>query len=204
MGLSGPGKTSLMEVLSGQSKSGTVTGCIYLNGTPSDIDIIKKISGFVFQDDVILNTMTVQEALYMSALLRLPENITNKEKMNRVNNMISLLHLENCKDSIIGNSLVKGISGGERKRLSVGMEMIINLSIIFLDEPTSGLVTYTAYSLISNLKDLSNNGRTVVTTIHQVSSQILGLFDELIILNESKIIFQGDVNNIVNYFSKIG
>ena len=204
MGPSGAGKTSLMEILSGQSKSGIVTGNLYINGTQVNIDTIKKLSGFVFQDDVILNTMTVQEALYMSALLRLPESISQEEKLIKVNDMINLLHLENCKDTIVGNSLKKGISGGERKRLSVGMEMIINPSIIFLDEPTSGLDTYTAYSLISNLKDIAKTGRTVISTIHQPSSDILRLFDELILLNEGKIIYQGEVNNLVPYFSKIG
>ena len=148
IGPSGAGKTSLIEILSGQSKTGTVTGNLFLNGNPSDINIMKKISGFVFQDDIILKTMTVKEALYMSALLRLPETISNEEKENKVNEMISLLHLENCKDTIVGDSLSKGISGGERKRLSVGMEMITNPSIIFLDEPTSGLDTYSAYSFI--------------------------------------------------------
>ena len=204
MGPSGAGKTSLMEIISGQSKSGNVTGNLYLNGNPTDINAIKKRAGFVFQDDVILKTMTVKEALYMSALLRLPENISNEEKLNKVNYMISILHLENCKITIIGDSIIKGISGGERKRLSVGMEMIMNPSIIFLDEPTSGLDTYTAYSLIKNLKDLTNEGRTVVSTIHQPSSDILRLFDDLIILNYGKIVYQGEVSNLVNYFSNIG
>ena len=121
-----------------------------------------------------------------------------------VNEMISLLYLENCKDTIVGDSLSKGISGGERKRLSVGMEMITNPSIIFLDEPTSGLDTYSAYSLISYLKDLANTGRTVSATIHQPSSDILRLFDDMIILNHGKIIYIGEVNNLVNYFSSIG
>ena len=204
MGPSGAGKTTLMEVLSGQSKTGEVIGNLYLNGHPSDINTIKKISSFVFQDDIILKTMTVKEALYMSALLRLPETITNEEKINKVNEMITLLHLENCKDTLVGDSLSKGISGGERKRLSVGMEMITNPSIIFLDEPTSGLDTYSAYSLISNLKDLTSTGRTVICTIHQPSSDILRLFDDMILLNHGKIIYIGEVNNLVNYFSSIG
>ena len=118
--------------------------------------------------------------------------------------MISILYLEKCKDTIIGDSIIKGISGGERKRLSVGMEMIMNPSIIFLDEPTSGLDTYTAYSLIKSLKNITSTGRTVVSTIHQPSSDILRLFDDLIILNHGKIIYQGEVNNLVNYFDNLG
>ena len=204
MGPSGAGKTSLMEVISNQSKSGEVQGNFYLNGNEVDIEIIKKISGFVFQDDIILRTMTVSEALYMSALLKLPESISNEDKMKIVNEMISILHLEKCKDTIVGDSTLKGISGGERKRLSVGMEMIMNPSIIFLDEPTSGLDTYTAYSLVKSLKNLTLEGRTVVATIHQPSSDILRLFDDIILLNHGKIVFQGEVNNIVNYFDNIG
>ena len=148
--------------------------------------------------------MTVSEALYMSALLKLPETISKEEKVNIVNEMISILHLEKCKDTIVGDSIIKGISGGERKRLSVGMEMIMNPSIIFLDEPTSGLDTYTAYSLIKSLKNITSTGRTVVATIHQPSSDILRLFDDLIILNHGKIIYQGEVNNLVNYFDNLG
>ena len=204
MGPSGAGKTSLMEVISNQSKTGEVKGNFCLNGNEVDIEKIKKISGFVFQDDIILRTMTVYEALYMSALLKLPETTSIEEKKNIVDKMISTLHLEKCKDTIVGDSTLKGISGGERKRLSVGMEMIMNPSIIFLDEPTSGLDTYTAYSLIKSLKNLTDEGRTVVATIHQPSSDILRLFDDMILLNHGKIVYQGEVKNLVPYFDNIG
>ena len=204
MGPSGAGKTSLMEVISNQSKTGEVRGNFYLNGNEVDIEKIKKISGFVFQDDIILRTMTVYEALYMSALLKLPETTSIEEKKKIVDKMISTLHLEKCKDTIVGDSIIKGISGGERKRLSVGMEMIMNPSIIFLDEPTSGLDTYTAYSLIKSLKNLTEEGRTVVATIHQPSSEILRLFDDMILLNHGKIVYQGEVKNLVPYFDNIG
>ena len=204
MGPSGAGKTSLMEVISNQSKTGEVRGNFYLNGNEVDIEKIKKISGFVFQDDIILRTMTVYEALYMSALLKLPETTSIEEKKKIVDKMISTLHLEKCKDTIVGDSILKGISGGERKRLSVGMEMIMNPSIIFLDEPTSGLDTYTAYSLIKSLKNLTEEGRTVVATIHQPSSEILRLFDDMILLNHGKIVYQGEVKNLVPYFDNIG
>ena len=107
MGPSGAGKTSLMEVISNQSKSGEVQGNFYLNGNEVDIKKIKKISGFVFQDDIILRTMTVYEALYMSALLKLPENISIEDKKNIVNEMISILQLEKCKNTIVGDITIK-------------------------------------------------------------------------------------------------
>ena len=140
----------------------------------------------------------------MFALLRLLETITDEEKINKVNEMITLLHLENCKETLVGDSLSRGISGGERKRLSVGMEMLTNPSIIFVDEPTNGLDTYSAYSLISNLKDLTITGRTAICTIHQPYLDNLRLFDDMILLNHGKIIYLGEVNNLVNYFSSIG
>ena len=132
MGPSGAGKTSLMEVISKQSKSGEVHGDFFLNGNEVNIKNIKQVSGFVFQDDVILRTMTVYEALLMAATLKLPESVSLLDKTNIVNKMISTLHLNNCRDTIVGDSTLKGLSGGERKRLSVGMEMITNPSIIFL------------------------------------------------------------------------
>ena len=204
MGPSGTGKTSLMEVISKQSKSGEVHGDFFLNGNEVNIKNIKRVSGFVFQDDVILRTMTVYEALLMSATLKLPESVSLIDKKNIVNEMISTLRLNKCKDTIVGDSTLKGLSGGERKRLSVGMEMITNPSIIFLDEPTSGLDTYTAYSLIESLKNLALSGRTVICTIHQPSSDIFRLFDDMILLNHGKIVYQGEVNNIVKYFDSLG
>jgi len=204
MGPSGAGKTSLMEVISKQSKSGEIHGDFFLNGHEVSIKNIKQVSGFVFQDDVILRTMTVYEALFMSATLKLPGNVQFREKTNIVNEMISTLHLNKCKDTIVGDSTLKGISGGERKRLSVGMEMITNPSIIFLDEPTSGLDTYTAYSLIESLKNLALTGRTVICTIHQPSSDIFRLFDDMILLNHGKIVYEGPVDNIVQYFDSLG
>jgi ATP-binding cassette subfamily G (WHITE) protein 1 len=190
MGPSGAGKTSLMEVISKQSKSGEVHGDFFLNGNEVNIKNIKQNAGFVFQDDVILRTMTVYEALLMSATLRLPESVSFIDKTNIVNEMISTLHLNKCKDTIVGDSTLKGLSGGERKRLSVGMEMITNPSIIFLDEPTSGLDTYTAYTLIESLKNLALSGRTVICTIHQPSSDIFRLFNRMILLNQGKIIYK--------------
>ena len=204
MGPSGAGKTSLMEVISNQSKSGEVHGDFFLNGNEVNIKNIKQNAGFVFQDDVILRTMTVYEALLMSATLRLPESVSFIDKTNIVNEMISTLHLNKCKDTIVGDSTLKGLSGGERKRLSVGMEMITNPSIIFLDEPTSGLDTYTAYTLIESLKNLALSGRTVICTIHQPSSDIFRLFNRMILLNQGKIIYQGEVDNIVKYFDNLG
>ena len=109
----------------------------------------------------------------MSATLRLPKEVNKTERELRVQETINLFGLEDCSETLIGDTMIKGISGGERKRTSIAMEMVTRPAVLFLDEPTSGLDTLTANSVVHLLKDLTNNGKTVVTTIHQPSSDIL-------------------------------
>ncbi|KAJ3313222.1 ATP-binding cassette sub- G member 1 [Blyttiomyces sp. JEL0837] len=178
-------------VLAGEARQGVLTGSIQVNGEEVKSNI-KKISGFVFQDDVILATMTVREAISMSALLRLPREMSTEEKEAQ------------AAGTIIGDSTNKGISGGERKRTAMAMEMITNPSVLFLDEPTSGLDTFTAYSVVNTLKNLACTGRTVVATIHQPSSEVFHLFDDLLLMAEGRIIYAGAADKAVDYFAKYG
>ncbi len=141
MGASGAGKTSLLSLIAGELTNGKVKGDISLNGEAIHLKTVKKISGFVFQDDLILGTMTVREAIAMSATLRLPREMAAEEKSKKVDDIISLLNLGKCQNTPIGNAYVKGISGGERKRTAIAMELITDPSLLFLDEPTSGLDT---------------------------------------------------------------
>ncbi|KAL3896285.1 MAG: hypothetical protein SGCHY_004168 [Lobulomycetales sp.] len=172
MGASGAGKTSLLQILAGGVRFGELEGDIKVNKKSIHGGEMKKISGFVFQDDVILSTMTVREAITMSAKLRLPNSLSDEEREARVDSVIKLLHLEKAQNTSIGDSDVKGISGGERKRCAMAMEFITNPYILFLDEPTSGLDSFTAFSVVRTLRDLARTGRTVVTTIHQPSSDV--------------------------------
>lgn len=120
MGASGAGKTSLLSVLAGQVASDSVEGQILINGEDySGVGKMQKVSGFVFQDDVLLPTMKVREAIEMSALLRLPKSVSAEERQRRVDEIIKLLHLKRCANTKVGNPLKKGISGGERKRTSI-------------------------------------------------------------------------------------
>ena len=145
-------------------------------------------------------TMTVREAILFSARLRLPATTPLDEKRKRVSQVIDLLRLNNCADTLIGSALAKGgISGGEKKRVAIGMELITNPSILFLDEPTTGLDTYTAYSVISTISSLAGSGRTVVATIHQPSSDIFHLFDNLIVLDQGCIVYQGPARELVRF-----
>lgn len=206
LGASGAGKTTLLSVLAGEVTEGKTTGRILVNGEEFVANrSMQEISGFVFQDDLLLDTMTVKEVISMSALLRLPKSIGREERMRRVDDVIKILHLRKAQDTQIGSPDKKGISGGERKRTSMAMEVVINPPMLFLDEPTSGLDTYTAYSVCKLLSQLANRqGRTVVATIHQPSSEIFHLFDDLLILASGQVMYYGVASEAVDYFARLG
>ena len=205
MGASGAGKTTLLKAIAGEAAEGVLTGDVRINGAPVDTDTVRRQSGFVFQDDLIMSTMTVREAILFSARLRLPRSCALQEKERRVDEVIRLLHLEPCADALIGSALSKGgISGGEKKRVAIGMELITNPSILFLDEPTTGLDTYTAYSVVSTLHNLAVSGRTVVATIHQPSSDIFHLFNDLMVLAQGHLVYQGPAANVVSFAAGLG
>eukprot|EP00697_Spironema_sp_BW2_P002343 gnl/Spiro4/13139_TR6966_c4_g4_i2.p1 gnl/Spiro4/13139_TR6966_c4_g4~~gnl/Spiro4/13139_TR6966_c4_g4_i2.p1 ORF type:complete len:427 (+),score=90.07 gnl/Spiro4/13139_TR6966_c4_g4_i2:46-1281(+) len=208
MGSSGAGKTSLLNVLAATASSDmTISGDISINDKIVKSETIKKLSAFVHQDDVILSTQTVTEAITMSSMLRLPRVMPLEEKQKRVADMIVSLHLTDCKDTEIGDPAlgVTGVSGGERKRTSIGMELVTNPSLLFLDEPTSGLDSFTAYTVVRTLHDLAqNNGKTIVMTIHQPSSEIFHLFDDLLLLARGEVIYLGPAEGLVPYLATQG
>ncbi|KAH0707106.1 hypothetical protein KY289_012182 [Solanum tuberosum] len=181
LGPSGCGKTTLLTGLGGRLVKGHLDGVITYNNNPFSSSMKRSI-GFVTQDDVLYPHLTVYETLVFTALLRLPKTYSVEEKTAHCDAIIPQLGLTKCKDSIIGDSLLRGISGGERKRVSIGQEMLINPSLLLLDEPTSGLDSTTALRIVSTLKDLANGGRTVAMTIHQPSS--IG-FPPLVAMNPS-------------------
>lgn len=204
MGASGAGKTTLLSLLAGDSpKDARIEGSIMVNGAHCPSKKMKKISGFVFQDDVLFDTMTVYECIMMSARLRLPDSISLREKEARAEEIIKLLSLEGARNTIIGSPEKKGISGGERKRTAIAMEMITNPDILFLDEPTSGLDTFSAYNVVSQLRKLAQSGRTVVATIHQPSSKTFKLFDDLILMAEGQIVYYGPADEVLNYLAEL-
>lgn len=205
MGPSGAGKTTLLDAVAGNVMGGSISGEILVNGEDFARKRIKSISGFVFQDDVLLETMTVKEAIQMSARLRLPSSVSSLERRRRVDDMLQLLHLEHCQDTYIGSPGKKGISGGERKRVATSMELIANPPMLFLDEPTSGLDTFTAFTVIQSLANLAHeHGRTIVATIHQPSSDIFHLFDDLVLMQAGRIVYCGPASAALGYFSRIG
>jgi ATP-binding cassette subfamily G (WHITE) protein 2 len=147
--------------------------------------------------------MTVRECLTFAARLKLVG--TEEEKIARVNFMIATLKLTKCQNTHIGGPLVKGVSGGERKRTSIGVELITDPNLVFLDEPTTGLDSFTATSVMESLGDLARKeNRTVVSTIHQPNTDIFDMFDRLVLLAKGKIIYFNKADLSVDYFTSIG
>lgn len=205
IGASGAGKTTLLNFLSGRliSQKLEKVGNVFVNGVDrSNIKGFSAVSAYVQQDDILFQTLTVRECLTFAAKLKLKG--TSQEKLQRVDDIITELRLTKCQNTKIGGPLVKGVSGGERKRTSIGVELITDPNLIFLDEPTTGLDSFTATSVMETLKDLARSGRTIVQTIHQPNSDIFEMFDRLMLLAKGKIIFFNEANLAVDYFSRIG
>ncbi|KAL2546539.1 ABC transporter G family member 21 [Forsythia ovata] len=202
LGPSGSGKTTLLTAIAGRLP-GKISGSIRYNGHPFSSSTKRKI-GFVTQDDMLYPHLTVLETLTYSALLRLPNKLTREEKTEHAEFIIMELGLTTCRNSMVGGSLFRGISGGERKRVSIGQEMLVNPSLLLLDEPTSGLDSTTAQRIVTTLRRLACGGRTVITTIHQPSSSLYMMFDKAIVFSEGCPIYSGIANNVMDYFASIG
>ncbi|KEH38788.1 white-brown-complex ABC transporter family protein [Medicago truncatula] len=202
LGPSGSGKTTLLTALGGRL-GGKLYGSITYNEKPFS-NVIKRNTGFVTQDDVLYPHLTVTETLVFTALLRLPNSVTKEEKVTHAKNVIDQLGLTKCKDSIVGSAYLRGVSGGERKRVSIGQELLINPSLLFLDEPTSGLDSTTAQRIVSTLWDLARGGRTIVMTIHQPSSRLYYMFHKVLLLAEGNVLYFGKGSEAIEHFTNIG
>ncbi|EAQ93123.1 hypothetical protein CHGG_01358 [Chaetomium globosum CBS 148.51] len=207
MGASGAGKTTFLDILARKNKRGQVSGEFYVNGEKvSDADY-KNATGFVDQEDTMLPTLTVHETILTSALLRLPRDMTRAAKEQRVFEVEKQLGIYHIRDSLIGSEEGKGrgISGGEKRRVSIACELVTSPSILFLDEPTSGLDAYNAYNVIECLVTLAKTyKRTVIFTIHQPRSNIVALFDRLVLLAQGKTVYSGPLHQCQDYFDQIG
>ena len=206
MGASGAGKTTFLDLLARKNKRGTVKGDFYVNGEKvSDADF-RSVVGFVDQDDALLPTLTVHETILDSALLRLPRDMSSSNKEQKVFEVEKQLGIYGIRDQLIGSEgSVRGISGGERRRVGIARELVNSPSILFLDEPTSGLDAFNAYNVVESLVTLAKNyNRTIVFTIHQPRSNIVALFDQLILLAQGKVVYSGEFARCQSYFDQIG
>ena len=207
MGASGAGKTTFLDILARKNKRGFVDGKFYVNGEKVSDPDYRSVIGFVDQDDTMLPTLTVHETITTSALLRLPRDMNISMKEQRVYEVEKQLGILPIKDQLIGSEEGggRGISGGEKRRVGIACELVTSPSILFLDEPTSGLDAFNAFNVVECLVTLAKSyNRTVIFTIHQPRSNIVALFDHLILLAKGRTVYSGPYASCQSYFDNIG
>ncbi len=203
MGGSGAGKTTLLNVLSGIDNP--TSGNVLINGVDlhQEKELIKGIIGYIPQDDLLIEELTVYENLYYSTKL-VYRDLSEEEIDEKVNKVLTSLGLYARKDLKVGNPLDKKISGGQRKRLNIGLELLREPSVLFVDEPTSGLSSRDSENVMELLRELTVRGKLIFVVIHQPSSEIYKMFDNVIILDEGGYqIYYGNPVEAVIYFKKI-
>ncbi|KAL1833025.1 hypothetical protein ACET3Z_002676 [Daucus carota] len=208
MGVTGVGKTTLLDVLSGRKTSGDIEGEIKIGGYPKVQDTYAQISGYCEQTDMHSPMVTVKESLAFSARLRLSSQLSESNKNEFLEEVLHMIELDDIKDALVGFPGVNGISYEQRKRLTIAVELVSNPSIIFMDEPTSGLDARAAAIVMRVVRNIANAGRTIVCTIHQPSINIFEAFDELLLMKRGgEIIYSGTLglhsSDLIEYFEGI-
>ncbi|KAL3611297.1 hypothetical protein D5086_002317 [Populus alba] len=202
MGPSGSGKSTLLDSLAGRlSRNVIMTGSVLFNGKKRRLD---AGVAYVTQEDVLLGTLTVRETITYSANLRLPNTMRKEEIDCVVEGTIMEMGLQDCADRIVGNWHLRGISGGEKKRLSIAIEILTRPHLLFLDEPTSGLDSASAFFVIQTLGNIARDGRTIISSIHQPSSEVFALFDDLFLLSGGETVYFGDAKMAIEFFAEAG
>ncbi|XP_058125810.1 ATP-binding cassette sub-family G member 4-like [Anopheles ziemanni] len=198
LGPSGAGKSTLLNILSG-FKTNNVTGNILVNGTAIDRRKYRREVSYTPQEVCLLGNISVTESMEFAADLKLAPDISKPHKTAEIESVLKLLGLSKCARNQVAN-----LSGGEKKRLSIALELISNPKIMFFDEPTSGLDIIAAMQVVAHLKDLAVSGRCVVCVIHQPSSSILQMFDDLLVLSEGHSLYRGPLDELVSSFKACG
>ncbi|XP_010069548.2 ABC transporter G family member 11 [Eucalyptus grandis] len=203
MGPSGSGKSTLLDALSSRlATNAFLSGTILLNGRKTKLSF--GTAAYVTQDDNLIGTLTVRESISYSARLRLPDHMPQSEKLALVESTIIEMGLQDCADTVIGNWHLRGISGGEKRRVSIALEILMRPRLLFLDEPTSGLDSASAFFVTQTLRGLSRDGRTVIASIHQPSSEVFELFDRLCLLSGGKTVYFGEASEAYEFFAQAG
>lgn len=207
MGASGAGKSTFLDILARKNKRGQTTGSMFVNGEKFLDHEYRNVIGYVDQEDTLMPTLTVHETILTSALLRLPADMGVSVKEQRVIEVMQQLGIYHIKDQMIGSEEGKGrgISGGEKRRVGIACELVTSPSILFLDEPTSGLDAFNAFNVVECLVTLAKTyNRTVIFTIHQPRSNIVALFDQLVLLAKGRTVYSGPFHTCQAYFDSIG
>ncbi|XP_042498756.1 pleiotropic drug resistance protein 1-like [Macadamia integrifolia] len=208
MGVSGAGKTTMMDVLSGRKTGGYIEGSITISGYPKKQETFARISGYCEQNDIHSPHVTVYESLLYSAWLRLSPEVNSATRKMFIEEVMELVELTILRDALVGLPGVDGLSTEQRKRLTIAVELVANPSIIFMDEPTSGLDARAAAIVMRTVRNTVDTGRTVVCTIHQPSIDIFEAFDELFLMKQGgEAIYVGSLGrhscDLINYFEAI-
>ncbi|GJQ65231.1 hypothetical protein Trydic_g7361 [Trypoxylus dichotomus] len=198
LGPSGAGKSTLLNVLAGYKYHG-FSGTIYINGKVRNMKEFRRMSRYIMQEDLLQKWLTAEELMMVAANLKLSNKTSTEKKKETVLEILELLRLTNAKDT-----LTDKLSGGERKRLSIAIELVNNPPILFLDEPTTGLDDLASVQCIALLKSLSDGGRTVICSIHTPSAKLFAQFDQAYVLSDGICVYQGYGPNLVNYLENIG
>lgn len=203
MGPSGAGKTSLLNILAGRVSRGW-TGVVTADSVRVHPVEFRRNIAYVMQEEALFATQTPREALHFSASMRLPVTTDAVARTQLVEGIIAQLELGECADTLIGSALIRGISGGERKRTAIAVELITSPKALFLDEPTSGLDSYSAYKVVRTLRRLARRGCTVISTIHQPSSEVFHSFDGAVLLESGHVIYNDRVSKLAQYYAEMG
>ena len=202
MGPSGSGKTSLLTVVAGFIDTSHVSGDLLVNGEKTQVG--KKLVGIVFQDDMMLPALTAFETIKFAADLRMPRRCTDAERTEACDAILHELGLYHVRNQLVGGAARRGVSGGERKRLAVGVELVTRPALLLMDEPTSGLDAAAALSLMRTLKALASRGQTVVSAIHQPRTTVFDSFDHLVLMSKGHALFDGAPDRCVAHLEGLG
>ncbi|TYH32398.1 hypothetical protein ES288_A01G249200v1 [Gossypium darwinii] len=204
LGASGSGKSTLIDALANRISKESLKGSITLNGETLESKLLRVISAYVMQDDLLFPMLTVEETLMFSAEFRLPRSLSKKKKKARVQALIDQLGLRKAAQTVIGDEGHRGVSGGERRRVSIGTDIIHDPIVLFLDEPTSGLDSTSAFMVVKVLQRIAQSGSIVIMSIHQPSYRIMNLLDRLIFLSRGNTVYNGSPSSLPRFFAEFG